>query len=161
MLQQLQRIQREIRDYIDTREWVAPHAVTLTMRQAIQFPDRHRISLTPDLASQNFRHFLNILNRRMWGKAAERGRKSVQCFCVLEGGPNKRYHYHAVLDCPRQDLLEQFPGMVESAWSRTDWSYNQSDIQPFCDEGWINYISKFRDKPDYLSAFDWVNCHTG
>lgn len=161
MLHQRQRMQNEIRKFVASRDWVAPHAVTLTMRQAVKSPGGRRTTLTPDLASQNFRHFLNVLNKGVWGKAAERLGKSVQCFCVLEGGADKRYHYHAVLDCPRQDLLEHFPEMIESAWERTDWSYNQSDIQPFCDEGWINYISKFRDKSDYLSAFDWMNCYTG
>lgn len=161
MLHSNERIQQEIREYMLTREWVAPHAVTLTMRQAIQFPDGRRVFLTPDRASQNLRHFLNILNRKVWGKAADRVGKTIQCFCVLEGGTEKRFHYHAVADCPRHDLLDRFPQMIESAWRRTDWSYEQSDIQPFCDEGWINYIIKFRDKPDYLSGFDWVNCHTG
>lgn len=155
------RIQTAIRDYMLTRGWAAPHAVTLTMKQVLQTGHAQWVMMNPDRASQNFRHFLNLLNRRIFGNAATRFGKGVQCLCVLEGGAEKRYHYHAVLDCPRSDLLEQFPTMIEDAWRRTDWSYEETSIQPFSDDGWIRYISKFRDKPDYSSAFDWMNCHAG
>lgn len=155
------RIQQAIREHMLMKGWTAPHAVTLTMKQAIQFHDGRGIVLTPEIASQNFRHFLNLLNKRVWGSAAVRFGKSVKCLCVLEGGPGKRYHYHAVIECPRDELVTSFPEMIENAWRRTDWSYHQSDIQPFSDDGWVKYISKFRDKPSYADAFDWMNCHFG
>jgi hypothetical protein len=161
MLHPHRRIQSEIRDYMRTRGWAAPHAVTLTMKQVLHTGNARFVGITAERASQNFRHFLNLLNRRIFGKAAARFGSSVKCLCVLEGGTEKRYHYHAVIDCPRPDLLERFPSMIEHAWKQTDWSYAETDIKPYSDDGWIDYISKFRDKPDYASAFDWMNCHTG
>jgi len=78
---------------------------------------------------------------------------------VIEGGSGKRLHIHAVIDCPREDLVEQFPLMIEQAWLKTQWGFGQIDVQPDTDRGWIDYISKFRDKPVYADAIDWENCH--
>jgi hypothetical protein len=37
------------------------------------------------------------------------------------------------------------------------WGYDQIEVRPDADRGWLNYITKLRDKPDFASAIDWVN----
>jgi len=117
------------------------------------------VSLTRDAANQNYRHFLNLLSGMVLGKAATRFGKRLNAISTIEGGDRRRLHIHALIDCPRDDLLGSFPTLIKQAWRRTQWGHGQIDIQPGADAGWINYISKFRDKPVYADAIDWENYH--
>jgi hypothetical protein len=132
------------------------------MKQAIKNDDGLR-SITTFLdankASQNLHHFLNVLNGRVLGKAHTRFGDRLRVIPVIEGGGGKRLHYHVVIDCPRDDLRDSFPSVIDDIWQRTDWGYAQTDIQAGADAGWINYISKFRDKPTFADAIDWLNYH--
>lgn len=151
------------RDFVDLSTWQAPYAVTLTLRQKRIMEDGQgrsfEVRLTPDRASQNFRHFMKLLNAAVHGKAASRFGRSVNVVPILEGGNGKRLHYHAAIDCPRDDLRHDFHHLIFSCWAKTDWGYWEHDVQPHADAGWIDYISKTRDKPVFADAIDWSNCH--
>ena len=154
--------QSAFRAFARVDHWRAPHAVTLTMKQcdlSLDGQQGYSIYLDAQKASQNFRHFLNLLNRAALGKGATRHGRRIRLIAVLEGGKARRLHYHAALDCPRDDLVERFPSMITEAWRNTQFGHCQIDIQRDADAGWINYISKLRDKPDYADAIDWVNYH--
>ena len=153
-------LQHSLRQWFRLADWQHPFAVTLTLRQSVKVNDGYiatDVWLTNTLASQNLRHFLNRLNRSIYGKASSRFGKGVSCIPVLEGGGSKRLHYHAVIDCPRTNIVLEFPQLVAEHWHSTQWGYWQIDCQPKPDQNWINYITKFRDKPDYSDAIDWVN----
>lgn len=153
-------LQHSLRQWFSLADWQHPFAVTLTLRQSVKVNDGYiatDVWLTNTLASQNLRHFLNRLNRSIYGKASSRFGKGVSCIPVLEGGGSKRLHYHAVIDCPRTNIVLEFPQLVAEHWHSTQWGYWQIDCQPKPDQNWINYITKFRDKPDYSDAIDWVN----
>ena len=153
--------QSAFRDFARVDHWTAPHAVTLTMKQGVKIPNQEGplVFLTSDRAVQNYRHFLNVLNAAVFGKAAKRFGKRVNAVSTIEGGNGKRLHIHAVIDCPSVDLIGEFPIMVAQAWEKTQWGHREIDIQPGADSGWINYISKFGDKPIYADAIDWENYH--
>lgn len=157
------QIRSAFRDFAELSAWNAPYAVTLTLRQKRMVEDdtgrSYEVRLTPERASQNFRHFLKLLNTRLLGKAATRFGRSVNVIPVLEGGNGKRLHYHAAIDCPRDDLREGFHLAVITCWLKTDWGYWEHDVQPDADAGWIDYISKPCDKPVFADAIDWANCH--
>jgi hypothetical protein len=55
-------------------------------------------------------------------------------------------------------MVETFPGLVIELWQLTDWGYTHVDVRDG-DLGWVNYISKRRDKADFGSAIDWINFH--
>ena len=74
---------------------------------------------------QNFRHFLNLLNRRVFGKAAQRYGKQVYSLGVIEGGEFKRLHYHALIDCPRREQIADFGHLIEECWRSTQWGYEE------------------------------------
>lgn len=153
-------LQHSLRQWFSLADWQHPFAVTLTLRQSVKVNDGYiatDVWLTNTLASQNLRHFLNRLNRSIYGKASSRFGKGVSCIPVLEGGGSKRLHYHAVIDCPRTNIVLEFPQLVAEHWHSTQWGYWQIDCQPKPDQNWINYITKFRDKPEYSDAIDWVN----
>ena len=115
------------------------------------------VRLTPAVASQNLKHFLNLLNKRVNGKAHSRFNVRIPVIPMLEGGSGSRLHYHLMIDCPRDDLKPVYPQLIQSLWGRTQWGYDQIDIQADADSGWINYISKLRDKPSFEDSIDWVN----
>lgn len=153
-------LRESLRSWISLDDWHAPFAVTLTLRQRVIVQSgtmATRVWLTEAIAVQNLRHFLNKLNRTMFGKASMRFCKGVGCIPVLEGGGDKRLHYHALIDCPRPELVADFPLLIAEHWRSTQWGYWQVDCQSDPDEGWINYITKFRDKPNFADAIDWMN----
>jgi hypothetical protein len=155
-------IQNVFREFACIDHWRSPHAVTLTMKQGIRAPYEPAAAteyLDQQKASRNFRHFMNLLNRRVLGKRFQHHDERVSVIPVIEGGRTKRLHYHAAIDCPRPDLEGLFPLIIQSTWNRTKWAYGIIDIQSNADSGWINYISKTRDKPSYADAIDWENYH--
>lgn len=152
-------LQRSIRQWLDIGCWHHPFAATLTLKQQIGGDggvSSAAESLTPEIASRNLRHFLNVLNKHVYGSAAHRFGKRLPVFPILEGGGGKRLHYHLAIDCPRDDLIEAFPAMIVTAWRKTLWGYDQTFVTP-CDAGWFTYMTKLRDKPDFASSIDWMN----
>ncbi len=151
--------QQSVRTFANIETWQTPFAVTLTLRQSRQTDPGRHVRLTREIASANFRHFMNILNKQVLGKAYTRFSQQLRVIAVLEGGDDKRLHYHAVIECPGDEQLLRFPALIQKSWLRTDWGFQHSNIQIDADNGWINYISKLRDKPSYVDAFDWANCY--
>lgn len=162
MLSENIRIQQAFREFATIDHWHAPHAVTLTMKQGIRDPFEPASAtefLTPEKASANFRHFMNLLNRKVLGKSYERHRQGLRVIPVIEGTQSKRYHYHAVIDCPRDDIAEEFPQLIHDTWIKTRFGYNKLQIVENCDAGWTKYISKLRDKTSIHDSIDWINYH--
>ena len=154
-------LQHSVRQWIDIDNWHHPFAVTLTLKQRIGGDggvSSAAENLTTESASRNLRHWLNVMNKQVYGSAAQRHGKRLPVIPVLEGGRGKRLHYHLAIDCPRDELIEFFPAMVATSWRKTLWGYGQTDVQP-SDKGWLTYITKLRDKPDFGSSIDWLNCH--
>jgi hypothetical protein len=101
-------------DWVQLDRWQAPFAVMLTMRQCVTVPNGTTSVtqwLTDTAATQNMRHFLNKLDRSVFGKAAVRFGKRIGCMPVLEGGAGKRLHYHAV-----GRLTERLPTLDQTAF---------------------------------------------
>lgn len=151
-------IRLNIHEWISRSKWTKPFAVTLTFKQYLRMVEGGVQSLSQSAASRNVRHFLNIIDKQVYGSAAERYGKRVMRLAVAEGTETKHLHYHLLLDCPRPNLIEQYPDMISNTWIGTEWGNKQIDIQP-CDSGWLDYMTKFRDKPNFADAFDWENCH--
>lgn len=150
---QKQDIREAARNFLfNAEDWARPFAVTLTLKQAIYPPYRE---LTPDAASQNLRHFLNLINWDVFGKAFKRYGKRLKVVSVLETAPGKRLHYHLLLECP-DDLDESlFCDVIRKRWSETRWGYREVDIRPAYEPlGWLNYITKQSNLAD---ALDWEN----
>lgn len=116
------------------------------------------VRLTPEAASQNLRHFLNALNRQIYGNAARRYGKRVRVIPVLEGCADKRFHFHCMIDCPRPELAPTFGMLVAQTWKSTQFGYREVLVEPG-DLGWVAYMTKLRDKEDMASSIDWMNYH--
>src|SRR5437763_12612470 len=88
-------LQKSIRAYFETIPWQAPVAATLTLKQRIK-----QQKLDPLIATSNFRHFLNRLNREVFGNAAKRFGRGLRAIPVLEHDELVRFHNHAIIDRP-------------------------------------------------------------
>ena len=69
------RYQSAFRDFATIDHWNAPHAVTLTMKQAVPVANGQNALMAfidPAKASQNLGHFHAVLSRSILGKPADR-----------------------------------------------------------------------------------------
>lgn len=154
------KIQESVREFVMDLNFQNPIAVTLTLKQAIPFDDgssRGYIRITPDRASQNLHHFLNVINYKCLGKKASRHGHRIPVFSVLEGTHDKRLHFHLLMDWPVEATVTEIETMISSNWQKTQWGYHQIDVKTQVDEGWVSYITKMRDKEDFSSSIDWEN----
>ena len=100
--------QQSFRKFARIEHWLAPHAVTLTLRQGMAVPNGAAdtfVLLTRESAIQNYRHFLNLLGFMALGQAAKRFGRRINSISTIEGGKGKRLHIHAVIDCPPRVLM--------------------------------------------------------
>lgn len=155
-------IQSATREWLASSKWINPYAVTLNLKQvAMVVTDRGSAPccLDEQSASNNLRHLLNRLNRHYHGNAARRFGRKLPVLPVLEGGATHRLHYHLLIDLPPSvDLDEVYPLIVEQ-WHRTPWGYGQTHVQRCNDDGWLDYITKLRSKPNFSDSIDWQNLH--
>lgn len=154
----IKEYQQAFREFADLSRFANPIAVTLTMKQGIKIGSSFQW-LSREFAIQNYRHFMNLLNVEVFGKRFKRHGVRIQTIPILEGDNLSRLHFHCVMDRPDEIDIDRFSWMIETCWKRTDWGYNQIDIQPSCNDGWTKYISKYRGKTDYIDSFDWSNTH--
>lgn len=158
-------LQRSYREWFAsslTEGWSHPFAVTLTLRQMVD-----QVPLDNDRAVQNFHHFMNLLNRRVSGNSTRLGGTGIRVVPILEGGRaggihDGRLHFHALIDCPRPALVQEFPEIIRDLWSKTRWGYREIEVLPAYDAaGWIDYLTKVWDKPDFGSSIDLINVNLG
>jgi hypothetical protein len=148
-------IRQSFIDFASSVAWQFPMALTLTLKQRVG-----GIAIDHVAAAQNFRHFMNRLNRRVFGNSAARHGRGLNVIPVIENDEIVRLHYHAVIDRPERMTPEEFRRAIDASWRKTLWGYNQLVLEPMTNNGWINYIGKFGQKPDYALAIDWTNART-
>lgn len=152
--------QTAIRQWLSASEWQHPVAMTLNLKhQAVIETQRGRsfVRLDAHHASQNLRHFLNRLNKHFFGNAGRRFGKRLPVIPTLEGGAGTRFHYHLMLDLPESLELDELNRLIVGTWTDTQWGYGQVQIKTEANDGWLNYITKLRDKIDVGDAIDWTN----
>jgi hypothetical protein len=147
------RCRDELERLINSVKFAAPAAVTLTMKK------RNGGRVADQLvASENFRHFRNRLDHLILGGAAKRHGRRLLMVAVVETNADDRLHYHCIIDRSYHCSLERFSVVVREQWRRTDFGYDQIDIQDQANEGWTDYILKQRQKTSLLDSIDWNNC---
>jgi hypothetical protein len=143
----------QLRALFDPSQFQNPAAVTLTMKKRVGSQNADAI-----VASKNFRHFMNRLNRKILGSAAKLHARRFKTVAVIESNADGRLHYHAMIDRPNYCSFETFKAVVADQWLRTDFGYRQIDIQDAATPGWTDYMLKSRQKSSLLDSIDWTNC---
>jgi hypothetical protein len=148
---------------LDTSAWDSVSALTLTLKQAF-WCDGHRTFASQHQCSKAFRHFMNLLNRAVYGASFRQGKKRLRVIPVLEKDQERRFHYHAAIEPPSHLSREHFQALICHCWSQTHWAYNRNLVKFGANEGWIGYMLKRRQKSGFEAwsdCIDWHNFHNG
>ena len=150
-------IRNAIHSVFDISKFRSPHAVTLTMKQARYIGGLCYIKLTETEASQNLRHFLNVVNRKVFGSGGVRKGERLNRYPVLECD-SVRIHYHLCLDKPDALTIEGFTALIHKTWRRTNLvTKGRSKAGAMLDGFvWTSFQTKF---DGYADAIDWINYH--
>jgi hypothetical protein len=144
---------------LDISNWWDVWDVTLTLKQARQTDDRKLWIRADEYQCQRaFRHFMNPLNRTVFGKAFYRHGKSLSVIPVLEKETHGRWHYHAAIEPPKHIAAEYFKQLIRDCWDRTDWAHHRILVRENADRGWVNYLLKPSQKSDFevwSDCIDW------
>jgi hypothetical protein len=152
----ISRLRQSIIDFVNFPSWRNPIAVTLTLKQRITILGGS-LSINKDRCSQNFHHFLNRLNRQLFGNRARRYGKSIPVFSVIEESADSRTHIHSLIDRPESVSIEEYKALITHSWKETDWGYNHIHFDENPNEGWIWYMTKPSQKTEFDLSIDWTN----
>jgi hypothetical protein len=149
--------------------------MTLTLKQARKTDDGLRWIRTDQYQCREaFRHFMNLLNRAVYGNVHRRYGKQLRVLPILERGDFytdgvfgkrrilDRWHYHAAIEPPRHIDAYRFKTLIEKCWSKVDWGYRRILVRQNADRGWIHYMLKNRQKSDFDAwedCVDWESLH--
>lgn len=149
-------LQGVIRQFYNDHRVPNPINITLTQKQIVE---GQRID--DEISSANFRHFRNLLNRRLFGNAHKRHGRQLAMLVVREDGAWHRHHLHAIIEKPASLTTEEFIALVMECWGNTRFGYREYHFEEPADRdreaGWINYCLKKRTKADVASSIDWAN----
>jgi hypothetical protein len=161
-------------DQFDTSDWTAMWDITLTLKQAFKRKDCREIYTSIDeyQSRRAFHHFMNLLNRAVYGNAYRRNGKRLRVIPILERGDfwidgvfekvcyPKRWHYHAAIEPPPHIDADSFKALIEQCWAHVDWGYRRILVRPNADRGWIDYMLKPSQKSGFYvgSDCDWSDC---
>jgi len=154
--------------FFDTSSWGAFCDVTLTLREARRSDRGGWVKINDYRCRQAFRHFMNLLNRAVYGAAFRRYGKRLRVLPVLEKGEVRaravrswewgtsgRWHIHCAIELPSHLDGITLEKSIRNCWTKVEWGYGRIPVRDGANAGWINYMLKERQK----SVFDWfVDC---
>ena len=143
----------------DTSKWSSIWDLTLTLKQARRTDDGLRWLYADEYQCRNaFRHFMNLLNRAVYGNAFRRHGKRLRVLPILENGSffekginghrrlRRRWHFHAAIEPPKHLDMDRFKAIIEDCWTKVDWGYREIIVRSNANRGWISYMLKHRQK---------------
>lgn len=162
MLSTREDIKHSLFDLLTTHRINNPLAVTLSLKQGYTvYTDSGSFIRHPDLIEyqSNNRHFLNVLNTKVFRKRFTRYKKRLAVFPVFEGSSTVRTHLHLTLERPSCYTLSDFANLISDCWIKTNLGYKNIDVREIDNyDAWINYMMKSRSKNvDLLSSVDVEN----
>jgi hypothetical protein len=144
-------IKNSIKSYLKTFDIRGCLAVTLTMKQEGSGGKLNEVT-----SSQNFRHFMNVLNRKVYKQQFKRFNKRLNVIPVIENSYKDRIHLHLILSIPENFHHDDYIYLIKETWNNTNYGYREVDVKPIINSGWTEYITKFKTSHDDV---DWENLH--
>jgi hypothetical protein len=138
-----------LKEYVKDFDVNNTFGVTLTLRQGIKSQKLDEIS-----CSQNLRHFLNVLNQKVFGNRVKRFNKRLRVLPILEISKGNRLHYHLTLENPFPKDPNRFSDLIEVVWNKTKFGHRHIHIHKNVNWEWNDYITKFNNSRDQI---DWMN----
>jgi hypothetical protein len=143
------QLKEDLKKYVVDFDIDNTFGVTLTLRQGIKNQKLDEIS-----CSQNLRHFLNVLNQKVFGNQVKRFGKRLRVLPVLEMSKGNRLHYHLTLENPFPNNPNRFSDLIEVVWNKTKFGHRHIHIHKNVNWEWNDYITKFNNSKDQI---DWMN----
>jgi len=149
-------LDNQIRTYLKSKRVVNPLNVTFTEKQKV---DGKWID---DFQSeQNFKHFRNVLNQKVFGNGYKRFNKQLEMLVIREVSLNQRHHLHCIIELPLRYRFDEFSSLIKKIWRDTQFCYDQIDIEKPSsqqrEDGWLDYIMKDYTKVSLSTSIDYVN----
>lgn len=135
-----------------------PNPINITLTEKQQF---NGITIDDVVSEQNFRHFKNILNRKVFGNRHRRFGTQLKMLVVREVSSGNRHHLHLIIEQPFGYTYKKFRTLVKECWMKTDFGHFQTHFEkPLTierEDGWVDYLLKDRTKESLESSIDWSN----
>ena len=138
-----------LKDYVVDFDVNNTFGVTLTLKQGLKNQKLDEIS-----CSQNLKHFLNVLNQKVFGNRVKRFNKRLRVLPILEISKGHRLHYHLTLENPFPKDPNRFSDLIEVVWNKTKFGHRHIHIHKNVNWEWNDYITKFNNSRDQI---DWMN----
>jgi hypothetical protein len=155
--------------FFDTSSWSAFCDITLTLKQARQPDSGGWVKIDDYRCRRAFRHFMNLLNRAVYGAAFRRYGKSLRVLPVLEKGevragalrtwdrgPSGRWHIHCAIELPSHFDGIALEKLIRECWAKVEWGYGRILVRDGANAGWINYMLKDRQKSEFDGLVDCI-----
>jgi hypothetical protein len=118
---------------------------------------------------QAFRHFMNLLNRAVYGAAFRRYGKRLRVLPVLERGEvharalrswergtSGRWHIHCAIELPSHCDAVALERLIRNCWAKVEWGSGRILVRDGANAGWINYMLKNRQKSEFDGFLDCI-----
>ncbi len=130
------------------------HACTFTFQQTVG--DK---LLTEEDVWVYWENYCKYLNRLIYKRAAKNHNKSLVILPVLHGEiSGTRLHMHAAIGCvDREYSYSKLAAIINKAWRVMRWTQNETEITPYRNTGWINYMLHESVRLD-LHSVDITRC---
>jgi hypothetical protein len=155
--------------FFDTSGWGPFCDVTLTLKQALRPDSAGWVKIDDYRCRRSFRHFMNLLNRAVYGAAFRRYGKRLRVLPVLEKGENcaralrswdrgtsGRWHIHCAIELPLHFDGISLERIVRECWVKVEWGYGRILVRDGTNVGWIDYMLKDRQKSEFDGFVDCI-----
>ena len=153
----------------DTSSWGEFCDVTLTLKQGRQADGSGWIRIDHYQCRQAFRHFMNLLNKAVYGSAFRRHGKRLRVLPVLEKGEVRarslrrwergtsgRWHIHCAIELPPHFDAFALETLIGDCWAKVELGHRRILVRDGANAGWINYMLKDRQKSEFDGLLDCV-----
>jgi hypothetical protein len=153
----------------DTSAWREFCDLTLTLKQAHRADSGSWIKVDHYRCKESFRHFMNLLNKAVYGSAFRRHGKRLRVLPVIERGevyaPSLRqcergtfgrWHIHCAIELPVHFDAFTLEKLVRVCWAKVELSSSRILVRDRADAGWIRYMLKDRQKSEFDGLLDCV-----
>jgi hypothetical protein len=155
--------------FFDTSSWGEFCDVTLTLKQGHQADSGGWIKIDHYRCRQAFRHFMNLLNKAVYGSAFRRHGKRLRVLPVLEKGEVRarslrrwergtsgRFHIHCAIELPPHFDAFAIEALIGDCWAKVELGHRRILVRDGANAGWINYMLKDRQKSEFDGLLDCV-----
>ena len=153
----------------DTSSWGEFCDVTLTLRQGHQPDGGGWIKIEDYRCREAFRHFMNLLNKAVYGAAFRRYGKRLRVLPVLEKGEVRartlrpwergtsgRWHIHCAIELPSHFDAVALERLIRDCWAKVEWGHGRILIRDGANAGWVSYMLKDRQKSEFDGFLDCI-----